>query len=401
MKYYYHRHKLVRACVILVALCATKLYATESAIEQRLESYFQLLNSVSRPNTPVIFTEASQFWLNGVQGQHPSVSRFFLLHDPVDWQIQDVQNAGDYAAVTISFDSSNYTQPWLVQFELLRVNGTWMLTEFSDQTLRPFDDSIGSQSEFVMAYLQTIEAAITLRDGTDDGEELNRIKRFYEPGAGFWKQDTLDSVGFMLWMDQQSPQSYEVISATGGEVTVRFNETRRRGDQVVRFTTIEEGGRYYLTQFINEELQRQQEAQEEIAAQSMQSLEQVTAGNDSSRQVVDSQLNILAGAGQGAALYQVMSEVVERSEPLWVPSKAARASLGRLVGMYAGMSAQAPSPDWILVAEARDGEKQVVIARPRSSDGLGSFSSLFDGIRFQTVHASEGWKIEHATAFRD
>ena len=130
-------------------------------------------------------------------------------------------------------------------------------------------------------------------------------------------------------------------------------------------------------------------------------MEQVTAGNDSSRQVVDSQLNILAGAGQGAALYQVMSEVVERSEPLWIPSKAARASLGRLVGMYAGMSAQALSPDWNLVAEAQEGKKQVVIARPHSSEGLGAFSSLFDGIRFQTIHASEGWKIEHATAFRD
>ena len=116
---------------------------------------------------------------------------------------------------------------------------------------------------------------------------------------------------------------------------------------------------------------------------------------------MDFQLNILAGAGQGAALYQVMSEIVERSEPLWVSSKAARASLGRLVGMYAGMSAQAFFPDWKLVAEARDGEKQAVIARPHSPDGMGAFSSLFDGIRFQTIHASEGWKIEHATAFRD
>ncbi|MCX2978770.1 hypothetical protein [Candidatus Marimicrobium litorale] len=401
MKYYYHRHNVVRACVILVALCATKLYATESDIEQRLESYFQLLNSASRPTDPVIFSEASQFWLKGVQGQHPSVSRFFLLHDPDEWQMENVQKAGDYAAVTVSFDSSNYTQPWLAQFELLSVNGEWMLTEFSDQTQRPFDDSSRSQSEFVMAYLQTIEAAIALRAGTDDSDELNRIKLFYEPGAGFWKRGTLDSVGFMLWLDQQSPRSYEVISAMGSEVTVRFNNTRRRGDQAVRFTTIEEGDRYYLTQYINEALEQQQQVQEEIAAQSIQSMEQVTAGNDSSRQVVDSQLNILAGAAQGAALYQVMSEVVERSEPLWIPSKAARASLGRLVGMYAGMSAQALSPDWNLVAEAQEGKKQVVIARPHSSEGLGAFSSLFDGIRFQTIHASEGWKIEHATAFRD
>jgi hypothetical protein len=401
MKYYYHRHNVVRACVILVALCATKLYATESDIEQRLESYFQLLNSAPRPTDPVIFSEAKQFWLKGVQGQHPSVSRFFLLHDPDEWQMENVQKAGDYAAVTIAFDSSNYTQPWLAQFELLSVNGEWMLTEFSDQTQRPFDDSSRSQSEFVMAYLQTIEAAIALRAGTDDSDELNRIKLFYEPGAGFWKRGTLDSVGFMLWLDQQSPRSYEVISAMGSEVTVRFNNTRRRGDQTVRFTTIEEDDRYYLTQYINEALEQQQQVQEEIAAQSIQSMEQVTAGNDSSRQVVDSQLNILAGAGQGAALYQVMSEVVERSEPLWIPSKAARASLGRLVGMYAGMSAQALSPDWNLVAEAQEGKKQVVIARPHSSEGLGAFSSLFDGIRFQTIHASEGWKIEHATAFRD
>ena len=65
------------------------------------------------------------------------------------------------------------------------------------------------------------------------------------------------------------------------------------------------------------------------------------------------------------------------------------------------MSAQALSPDWNLVVEAEEGKKQVVIARPHSSEGLGAFSSLFDGIRFQTIHASEGWKIEHATAFRD
>lgn len=401
MKYYYHRHNTVKVCVILVALCATKLYATESAIEQRLESYFQLLNSASRPTDPAIFSEASQFWLKGVQGQHPSVSRFFLLHDPGEWAVKDIQKAGDYAAVTIAFDSSNYTQPWLTQFELLSVNGVWMLTEFNDQTQRPFDDSSGSQSEFVMAYLQTIEVAIAQRDGTDDSEELNRIKLFYESGAGFWKPGTVYSVGFMLWMDQQAPRSYEVISAIDSEVTVRFNDTRRRGDQAIRFTVSEERGRYYLVQYINEALEQQQKAQEEVAVQSMQSLEQVTVGNNSSRQVVDSQLNILAGAGQGSGLYQVMSEVVERSEPLWVTSKAARASLGRLVGIYAGMSAQALSPDWNLVAEAQEGKKQVVIARPHSSEALGAFSSLFDGIRFQTIQASEGWKIEHATAFRD
>ncbi len=401
MKYYYHRHNIVKVCVILVALCATKLYATESAIEQRLESYFQLLNSASRPTGPAIFSEASQFWLKGVQGQHPSVSRFFLLHDPGEWAVKDIQKAGDYAAVTIAFDSSNYTQPWLTQFELLSVNGVWMLTEFNDQTQRPFDDSSGSQSEFVMAYLQTIEVAIAQRDGTDDSEELNRIKLFYESGAGFWKPGTVYSVGFMLWMDQQAPRSYEVISAIDSEVTVRFNDTRRRGDQAIRFTVSEERGRYYLVQYINEALEQQQKAQEEVAVQSMQSLEQVTVGNNSSRQVVDSQLNILAGAGQGSGLYQVMNEVVERSEPLWVTSKAARASLGRLVGIYAGMSAQALSPDWNLAVEALDGKKQVVIARPHSSEDLGAFSSLFDGIRFQTIQASEGWKIEHATAFRD
>lgn len=401
MKYYYHRHNIVKVCVILVALCATKLYATESAIEQRLESYFQLFNSASRPTDPAIFSEASQFWLKGVQGQHPSVSRFFLLHDPGEWAVKDIQKAGDYAAVTIAFDSSNYTQPWLTQFELLSVNGVWMLTEFNDQTQRPFDDSSGSQSEFVMAYLQTIEVAIAQRDGTDDSEELNRIKLFYESGAGFWKPGTVYSVGFMLWMDQQAPRSYEVISAIDSEVTVRFNDTRRRGDQAIRFTVSEERGRYYLVQYINEALEQQQKAQEEVAVQSMQSLEQVTVGNNSSRQVVDSQLNILAGAGQGSGLYQVMNEVVERSEPLWVTSKAARASLGRLVGIYAGMSAQALSPDWNLAVEALDGKKQVVIARPHSSEDLGAFSSLFDGIRFQTIQASEGWKIEHATAFRD
>jgi|TARA_R110002072_G_scaffold81883_1_gene187129 hypothetical protein len=378
-----------------------QLQATEPAIEQRLQQYFQLLNSTSGPTDPGIFSAASGYWLKGIHGQHISVSRFFLLHEPGEWQVEEVQQAGDYAAVTISFDSANYSQPWLVQFELLRADGNWMLTEFSDQTLRPFDDNDKTQTELVIAYLEVIEAAIALRSNTDDTEQLNRIKLFYEPGAGFWKSGAVYSVGFMLWIDQQEPRSYAVTRATESEVTVRFNETRRRGDQSVRFTMVKDSGRYYIAQYVNEALEQQQEAQEIIADQSLEALEQLSSSDSTPKQVVSSQLDILAGAGKGAALYTVMNEVVERSEPLWVSSKTARSSLGRLIGIYAGMSVQAPSPTWEFVLEGAEDNTQVVIARPNNPEELGAFSSLLDGIRFQTIRGSGGWKIEHAVAFRD
>jgi hypothetical protein len=120
MKYPFHRNSIVWAGIILVAMLTPQLQATEPAIEQRLQQYFQLLNSTSGPTDPGIFSAASGYWLKGIHGQHISVSRFFLLHEPGEWQVEEVQQAGDYAAVTISFDSANYSQPWLVQFELLR-----------------------------------------------------------------------------------------------------------------------------------------------------------------------------------------------------------------------------------------------------------------------------------------
>lgn len=401
MKYLLCHSRLVRAGIILLALSAPQLQATETSIEQRLEGYLQLLNSAPSPTDPTILTEASDFWLKGVQGQHTSVSRFFLLHDPGEWQLEEVQQAGDYAAVIASFESANYSQPWRAQFELLRTEADWMLTEFSDQTLRPFDDSGKTQVDLIIAYLEVIEAAITLRDSTDDAEQLKRIKLFYEPGAGFWKSGAVYSVAFMLWMDQQAPRSYEVSSATENEVTVRFNETRRRGDQSVRFSIVEESGRYYIAQYVNEAVEQQQEAWEAIAEQSLEALEQVSAGDSTSIQVVGSQLDILAGAGQGGGLYTVMNEVLERSEPLWVSSKTARSSLGRLISIYAGLSSQAASPEWEFVSEGGGGSAQVVIARPVNSESLGAFSSLLDGIRFRTIRGTDGWKIEHAVAFRD
>lgn len=402
MKYLFQASKLVRiTAALVVVFVALAAAAAEPPIEQRLNQYFQLIDSAPSPTDPKIFKKANAFWLKGVGGQHPSVSRFFQLHEPQQWRFGELQQAGDYAAITVAFESLNYTQPWLVRFELLKSDLNWMITDYRDVTLRPFEDSGKGNVDVVTAYLDVTSAAIALRSRTDNPEQLQRIKRFHESGAGFWKAGTAHSVAFMLWLEQQAPKAYELVAADGADVTFSFSDTRRGETQAVRFTTVKENDRFFIASHTNLAAEERRITQQAVASKSLESLGQIAVSDDLSTQVVQSQLDILASAGKGAALYAVMSEVAERSEPLWLPSKSARSSLGRLIGIYAGMSTQATAPMWSLAIEASDANSQVVVARPQSLQEMGAFASLLDGIRFQTVKSDGGWKIEHAVAIRN
>ncbi len=401
MKYRFQRSKWMWIATAVVTLhVASAGAATETSIEQRLDQYFQLIDSAPSPTDLVLLKNASDFWLKGVHGQHPSVARFFQLHEPQQWRFSDLQQAGDYAAITVAVESLNYAQPWLLQFELLKSDSNWMITDYRDVTLRPYDDTGKSTAEVVMAYLDVISTALTLRSNTDKPDQLQRIKRFYEPGAGFWKNGAVYSVAFMLWLEQQTPKAYALVAVDDTDVSVSFSDTRRGETQIVRFGTAKEDGHFFINQYTNLAAEERRQAEEVLAGESLQALAQVTASNDSSTQVVQSQLDILASAGKGPALYAVMSEVAERSQPLWLPSKSARSSLGRLIGIYAGLSTQTAAPRWTLTIETSEADRQVVVARPQNPQDLGAFATLLDGIRFQTIKSEDHWKIEHAVAIR-
>jgi len=220
------------ALLLFIALTGSAQAQTSAgAIAGTLENYFRLITQAPSPTDSAIFKDASGYWLKGAPGNHVGVARFFLLHASDEWAFEKMQSAGDYAAIEVSFNSVNYTQPWRTRFELVRAESSWKITEFEDLTIRPFDDIGASPAELVMAYLGTMQSIIR-SDEEQDPAEAERIKRFYQPGAGFWKGPVTKALPLYLWLKQQSPEraSIESVEEEGQSslVTVRFARTNTR-----------------------------------------------------------------------------------------------------------------------------------------------------------------------------
>ena len=175
-------------------------------------------------------------------------------------------------------------------------------------------------------------------------------------------------------------------------VAVGFADTKRGGPALIRLTVVEDDARLFITQYENVAVREREAERAQTKRAALDALADTATGNKSPEAIVRSQLDILAQAGAG--ITQVMNEVVEQSEPLWISSKSARASLGRLIGMYAGLAAASGLPKWSLVRDA-----EIVTATPTNPDELGGFSMMLKGIRFEVVQ-QDGWKLVSATAFR-
>ena len=338
--------------------------AAEDELTGTLDAYLAMIGAASSPTDPGIFKAASSYWLKGVQGNHPAVARFFLLHGASDWVFENRQSAGDYAAIETHFHSLNYSRPWRTRFELARANSGWKITHFEDLTLRPFDDTGATPSDLVLAYLQTMQA-VTAEGLETDPVMQQRIKGFYQPGAGFWKGSAVKALPVYLWMKQQLPQHPQVTSvleaAAERVVTVRFAQTKG-SDQPsdIRFIVTRENNRLYITGYENVAASDRREQLEQTRDTTLEAMASTTVSTVTPEALVRSQLQILQQAAPGMAT--VMSEVMERSEPLWVSSKQARASLGRLIGIYSGLGATAQEPEWELESE-EEGDQHTIIAR--------------------------------------
>jgi len=391
--------KYAAAALLLAAVMTGGVQAqtTQEPLNRTLDGYFQLMAQAPSPTDPSIFKEANAYWLKGIQGNHVSVARFFLLHAADNWVFEKKQSAGDYAAIEVHFNTATYNKPWRTRFELAKVGSDWKITDYEDLTIRPFDDSNAGPGELVEAYLNTMQAVIQDNQKFNPNNEQHRT-RFYQSGAGFWSGTAIRALPLYLWLKQQNPQQPVIDSVveqeSGNTVTVRFARTKRQDQPVfIKLTVAKEQRRLYITSYENVAVSEQQAELAKIKAEAIEAVTATTVSTLTAEDLVRSQLEILQQAGPGMA--QVMSQVIELSEPLWVSSKMARASLGRLIAIFTGLASSSANPEWKFESSGT-----TIIARPVNADQLGAFSALLKGIEFTHVQQEGAWKLSSATAFR-
>ncbi len=394
---------LIASALLLLAALSNSAQAQlpESGISEKLESYLTLIAKSDSPTNPAIFQDASAYWLKGVHGNHLAVARFFVLHSPDDWHLEGTQSAGDYAAIEVAFGSVNYGQPWRARFELARTASGWQIAEFEDLTIRPFDEVGADPGKLVMAYLGIMQTIIRSDDSAEP-ETAQRIKQFYQPGAGFWRGYAVNAVPLYLWLEQQTPAQPSLVSIEANDpssvVTVRFATTKRENTPAFIKLSVEEvQNRLFITGYENMAASQLKAAQAEVKAASLAAVNSTQVSAESPEALVRSQLAMLQQAGPGMPL--VMSELVERSEPLWISSKTARASLGRLIGVFSGLASLENSPAWELDSSSAT-NPATVTARLSNPDELGAYSALLKGVRFEVVQQPAGWKLSSATPYR-
>lgn len=370
--------------------------------EQRLDSYLQLLTHADAPTSAELIKPASAFWLKGVHSDWVSVSRYLALHRPSRWTFSDQVAAGDYMSLKVQFSSRNSATPWITEFELVKAHNLWKITAFSSITQRALDDQTTSAQSLLETYLKQAQQAIKAIHAEQDKSEKDRLEKYYGSGAGYWDSVDIQSRMFLLWLKQKSPNTYQITDDSTtketGSVTVTFHGVKHHPNGYpIRFEVIRKQQHLFIASYHDIKREKQKAETDKAVAAVTSDLNQVTANSSTPEATVRSQLEILQTAGKGSALYAVMPKIAEQSKPLWTSSRKARASLGRLVGVYAGLN----SPGTDDIEWAFSTEDKTVTASISNLDALGSVSALLKGVRFTLVQQSDGWKIDQAVIFRD
>ena len=361
----FHGGSFVRMFVLVVWV-GTIGSARANTPKESLGEYFELLARADSPTSLALVEPSSRFWLKGAHSGWLEVNRYFYFHRPAGWKFTEQANAGDYMSIRVLFDSVNANQPWLTEFELVRTKSGWKIIAFTDITLRPFDEQSGSAQSLVFTYLEKARHALgTMAQGINQQEQA-RLEKYYGNGAGFWYALPTRSRLFLLWLEQQAPATYEIANtSTVGDkssIVVEFMGTKGRAADKVSTA-----------------------------------IDKVTWRTDSPAATVSTQLEILRRAGSGPALYAVLPDIVERSKPLWASSRRAKATLGRLIGVFVAFNAQGrPVPTWELISAGT-----VVTAHIVNPESFKNVSKFMQAIQFSLSHQVNGWKIVDAVIFRE
>jgi len=309
-----------------------------------------------------------------------------------------LQSAGDYSALTVSFDSIIWDRPWKTRFEFVKRDEQWKLTAFEDLTQRAVDDSKLSANDFVLAYLKQAGIAANLLNTTTDKDEKKRIEQYQISGAGFWKSNPIKSRLFILWLQQKTPTDWKLLetsvpSEATAKVIINFNGVKHhKTGYSLTFDIINENNHWLIKNYYNRQTQTRLETRKITSDIAAKEISNVQLNQDSAESVVRSQLKILEYASSGAGV-SILSELAKKSKPLWLKSRKARASLGRMLGISANLK---EPHQWILAKQGESAEKQILIVTFTTPMKL----LLIKGIRFIVLKQDDIWKIKEATLFR-
>ncbi len=397
----FHGGSFVRMFVLVVWV-GTIGSARANTPKESLGEYFELLARADSPTSLALVEPSSRFWLKGAHSGWLEVNRYFYFHRPAGWKFTEQANAGDYMSIRVLFDSVNANQPWLTEFELVRAKSGWKIIAFTDITLRPFDEQSGSAQSLVFTYLEKARHALgTMAQGINQQEQA-RLEKYYGNGAGFWYALPTRSRLFLLWLEQQAPATYEIANtSTVGDkssIVVEFMGTKgRAAGHRIKFEVVSRQSRLFITQYHDMERVLHQAELNKAADKVSTAIDKVTWRTDSPAATVSTQLEILRRAGSGPALYAVLPDIVERSKPLWASSRRAKATLGRLIGVFVAFNAQGrPVPTWELISAGT-----VVTAHIVNPESFKNVSKFMQAIQFSLSHQVNGWKIVDAVIFRE
>ena len=394
--------------ILKISLCilvgfATSVAAQAHRAEKTLDEYLDTSRQAVRAGDGLSLVETSRYWISK-HSQYPQAIRFLHLHDPDGWTYTNQRSAGDYMSVDVHFQSKNWTHPWQTRFELLKKKDQWLITDFEDLTIRPLTHEPETPEAIVTIvdrYLETALAGVALSDerGTEAGAK--RILEFYNSGAGFWNTP-IKSKMFFLWLKQNRPVTLPAARVDGikGEVAsvaVTLRGSRRhKSETAFRFALEKDKRRkhrWFIRDYEDVALKHQQDRLAATAQDAQSGVRQVAIEQSSSHTVVRSQLAILSASKEATLQAAVMTEIIEKSQPLWADTKRARASLGRLMAMHSTLSAKSDM-QWQLVTQPSTQDDDVVVATPIPA------LILFNGIRFTVADSGGQWLIQSAVLFR-
>ena len=389
----------ISLCVLVgfAASVAAQAHRAEKMLDEYLDTSLQAV----RAGNGLCLVETSRYWISK-HSKYPQAIRYLRLHDPDGWRHTNQRSAGDYMSVEVHFQSKNWTHPWQTRFELLKKKDQWLITDFEDLTIRPLThepDTSETIGAIVDRYLETALVGVALSDkrGTEAGTK--RILEFYNSGAGFWFTP-LKSKLFFLWLKQNRPVTLPTARVDGikGEVasvavTLR-GSGRRKSETAFRFALEKDKRRkhrWFIRDYEDVGLKHQQDTLAAAAQDARSGVHEVE--QSSAHTVVRSQLAILSASKEVTLQASVMTEIIQKSRPLWADTKRARASLGRLMAMHSTLSSKSHI-QWQLATETSAQDADIVVATP--SPAL----TLFNGIRFTVADSGGQWLIQSAVLFR-